>query len=272
MAEVPAPIGIFDSGIGGLTVFAKIAEALPHESMLYLGDTARVPYGTKSRETVIEYARGCSEVLLDRGVKLLVIACNTASAFAVDILREELPIPVLGVVEPGARAALRESRTGRIGVIGTPATIGSDIYARTILGMNPEAQVFSQACPLFVPLAEEGWTSGDIAEAVARRYLAPMLDHAIDVLVLGCTHYPLLAATIQSVVGPEVTLVDSASETACDVADLLPHPCESGHGGEHAFLVTDAPDRFEAAGGAFLGHAIHNISWINLNACRTKVN
>ena len=269
MNEAAAPIGVFDSGIGGLTVFAKIAESLPGESIEYLGDTARVPYGTKSPETVIEYARSCADVLLDRGVKLLVIACNTASAVAVDLLREELPVPVIGVVEPGARAAVRETRSGVVGVIGTPATISSGVYNEKIKALLPDAQVHSQACPLFVPLAEEGWVDGEIATAIARRYLEPLLRNDVDVLVLGCTHYPLLARTIAEVAGPGVKLVDSASETASEVATMLGTDAASGTG-RHAFLVTDAPERFQRAGGAFLGHPIDNVSWINLHTCRTK--
>ena len=269
MADSAAPIGVFDSGVGGLTVFAKIAEALPGESIVYLGDTARVPYGTKSRETVVEYARGCAEVLLERGIKLLVVACNTASAYAVETLQEELPIPVLGVVEPGARAAVRETRTRRIGVIGTPATVGSGVYTRAIQDLLPGCTVYAQACPLFVPLAEEGWTDGEIAEAVAKRYLAPLLEENIDTLVLGCTHYPMLARTIAKVAGPGVALVDSALETATAVRAMLPAAAPDAIG-QHSFMVTDSPERFRDVGERFFGRPLAEISWINLNVCRTK--
>lgn len=266
MADASAPIGVFDSGVGGLTVFARITEALPAESIIYLGDTARVPYGTKSRDTVIEYARGCAEVLMERHIKLLVIACNTASAYAIETLQEELPIPVLGVVEPGARAAVRETRTGRIGVIGTPATVGSQVYARAIRALAPDAEVFARACPLFVPLAEEGWVDGEIAELVARRYLEPLLEESIDTLVLGCTHYPMLSRTLAKVAGPGVTLVDSAEETARAVREALG---DSGAApAEHAFLVTDSPERFREVGQQFFGRPLADVSWINLNACR----
>jgi len=267
MPDPPPPIGVFDSGVGGLTVFARIAAALPGESIVYLGDTARVPYGTKSRETVIEYARGCASVLMDRGIRLLVVACNTATAYAMDTLRGELPVPVIGVVEPGARAAVRETRTGRVGVIGTPATIGSGVYQQYIRELAPDSTVHACSCPLFVPLAEEGWTEGEIAEAVVRRYLAPLLEKDIDVLVLGCTHYPMLAGTIAKVAGPGVRLVDSASETAQAVrahadADASAH-------GNHAFLVTDSPARFREVGERFLGSPLRDVSWIDLRPCRT---
>lgn len=271
MGDASAPIGVFDSGVGGLTVFARIAAALPQESIVYLGDTARVPYGTKSRETVVEYARGCAEVLLEHGIKMLVVACNTASAYAVETLQEELPVPVLGVVEPGARAAVQQSRTGRIGVIGTPATVGSGVYTRAILALRPDATVIARPCPLFVPLAEEGWVEGEIAELVARRYLEPLLEESIDTLVLGCTHYPMLAGTLAKVAGPQVALVDSAEQTALAVHAMLPDASRDA-AGEHRFLVTDSPERFRDVGTQFFGRPLEDVSWINLNVCRTKAN
>ncbi len=189
-------IGIFDSGVGGLTVLKRIAQRLPHEHLCYLGDTARVPYGTKSADTVIRYARSCAAKLTERGIKLLVVACNTASAYALDTLAAELPMPVLGVVEPGAREAVRCSKNGRVGVIGTAGTVASGAYTRAIAALNEDIRVYSKACPLFVPLAEEGWVRGEIPRSVAKTYLAELAASRIDTLVLGCTHYPLLRGPI----------------------------------------------------------------------------
>ncbi|MBI1317834.1 MAG: glutamate racemase [Candidatus Hydrogenedens sp.] len=269
MRDAVLPIGVFDSGVGGLTVYRAINELLPNESLIYLGDTARVPYGTKSRETVIAYARACTGVLVDQGVKLVVVACNTASAFALETLQEELPVPVIGVVRPGAFAATVRSATGRIGVIGTPATISSGAYREAIETMRPDAQVFTQACPLFVPLAEEGWTDGEVPEAVAREYLANLRAHEVDTLVLGCTHYPMLSATIAHVMGPGVCLVDSAEETARVVRDTLEAMdlvCDDT-GAPHLFLASDSPENFQKVGGRFLGRDINPVQWIDLGVC-----
>ncbi len=261
------PIGVFDSGVGGLTVCRKIIETLPAESLLYLGDTARVPYGSKSAATVVRYARACARLLVDGGVKLLVVACNTASAFALDILAEELEIPVLGVVEPGARAACNSSGSGRIGVIGTRGVIASNAYVDTIRRLRPAAQVFGAACPLFVPFAEEGWTEGEAIMSVARSYLAGLLHHDIDTLVLGCTHYPLLRDVIGEVMGPTIRLVDSAEETAKAVADtlgsrelLVPENALA----RHAFWVSDAPESFLKTGERFLGRALERVEWVDV--------
>jgi len=259
-------IGIFDSGVGGLTVFREVAARLPEESVVYLGDTARVPYGTKSPDTVIRYARSCTRVLLARGVKMLVVACNTASAHALHTLRDELDIPVIGVVEPGARAATARSAAGRIGVIGTPSTIGSRAYEQTIASARPDAAVFSTACPLFVPLAEEGWLSGEVPEKVAHHYLDPLLAHGIDVLVLGCTHYPLLAPVIGATAGPDVALVDSASETAAVVEQTLAGlglACTVPMAPRHRFLVSDAPEGFARVGERFLGAPLGTVEWVD---------
>jgi glutamate racemase len=265
MTEAGA-LGIFDSGVGGLTVLRRVAELMPGESIIYLGDTARVPYGTKSGETVIRYARACARVLLDRGVKLLVVACNTASAYAVETLRAELDVPVLGVIEPGAAAAARITRTGRVGVIGTAGTVGSGVYPRAIRALRPDAAVFSRACPLFVPLAEEGWTSGPVPRAVAGAYLDDLMSERIDTLVLGCTHYPLLAPVIAETAGEDVRLVDSAQETARAVRDTLAGAgLLAGEGGApaHTFLVSDAPENFAGIGRRFLGYDIGRVSWID---------
>lgn len=267
MDEPRSPIGVFDSGVGGLTVVRELAARLPHESIVYLGDTARVPYGTKSRDTVIRYARACTRQLLDRDAKMVVVACNTATAQALEVLRDELPIPVVGVVEPGARRAVAASRTKRIGVIGTAGTIGSGAYQSVIAGLDRDASIFVQACPLFVPLAEEGWLEGEVPEAAARTYLAPLLAAEIDTLVLGCTHYPLLRDVIGAAAGPEVTLVDSAEATADAVADLC--AAMGGHDAtgdpvRHTYLVTDAPESFFALGRRFLGYDLERVEWVDI--------
>ncbi len=259
-------IGIFDSGVGGLTVFRRISERVPTMPMLYLGDTARVPYGTKSADTVTRYARACAHLLLDRGISMLVVACNTASAYALDTLRDELEVPVLGVVEPGARRAAAATRTRRVGVIGTAGTIGSGAYERAIHSVDPSIQVFSASCPLFVPLAEEGWTEGPVPRQVAAHYLNNLLEHDIDTLVLGCTHYPLLKSVIADVAGPSVTLVDSAESTATIVVETLEAMGLSAEGEapEKRFLVTDAPEAFGRIGHRFLGHDIAPVEWVDI--------
>jgi glutamate racemase len=213
-------IGVFDSGVGGLTVARSLTERLPKEEIIYLGDTARVPYGSKSAETVVRYSRMAADFLMRERVKMIVVACNTASAFALEALRAQLPLPVLGVIEPGARAAVAATRSGRIGVIGTLGTVRSGSYVRAIAEVEPRAEVTARACPLLVPLAEEGWLDDEIAEAVARRYLRELAAEApaIDVLVLGCTHYPLLRPLLERVAkevfAHPVTLVDSAETMA----------------------------------------------------------
>lgn len=266
MAEHHAAVGVFDSGVGGLTVVRQIEKRLPAESILYLGDTARVPYGTKSPDTVVRYARSCAHILVSRDIKLLVVACNTASAFALDVLRDDLEIPVLGVIEPGAIAAVQATRNGRIGVIGTAGTIRSGRYAETIQAMDGDLVVVSQPCPLFVPLAEEGWLQGDVPLSVARTYLEPLLRQGIDTLVLGCTHYPILKEVIAEAAGDGITLVDSADETAAVVQHTL-----DGMGllgtvpliPQFRFFVTDAPEMFMQVGERFLGHALQETEWVD---------
>jgi glutamate racemase len=250
-------IGIFDSGVGGLTVCKELIRQLPGENLIYLGDTARVPYGTKSAQTVEQYALEAAGFLVDQGVKLLVVACNTASAVALPALRERYQLPVIGVIEPGAQRAA-DSLNRRIGVIGTEGTINSRRYEEAIRNLLPDAAVFSAACPLFVPLAEEGWAEHEVALLACREYLQPLIEAQIDTLVLGCTHYPLLHKTLQKVLGPDVLLVDSAEETARSVATLFQ---EQGlgrpeHGGQRDFYVTDVPTRFERVGRAFLGREL----------------
>ncbi|MCA9688941.1 MAG: glutamate racemase [Nannocystaceae bacterium] len=261
-AVTSLPIGVFDSGVGGLTVLSALTAELPGESFLYLGDTARLPYGTKSAETVIRYAEQAAHVLIEQGVKFLVIACNTASAEALDHLtRSFAPVPVLGVVEPGARAACAASRSQRILVIATEGTVRSGAYPRAIREIAPAARVYQKACPLFVALAEEGWVTGPIAEAVARRYLEPALaeDPEIDCVVFGCTHFPVLAPAIARVVGPGITLVDSARTAAQAVAARLHRggaTAPDGAARGPRLMATDAPQRFARVGAVFLGAAI----------------
>jgi glutamate racemase len=265
MPDPTEAIGIFDSGVGGLTVLRQVAARLPGESLLYFGDTARVPYGTKSPQTVIRYARQSAEVLLSRGIKMLVVACNTASAFALDALRERLDVPVLGVIEPGARAAVRKSASGRIGVIGTVGTVASRAYPDAIARIAPKANVLCQSCPLFVPLAEEGWTEGDVPRAIAERYLQELLRRDIDTLILGCTHYPLLAGILAEIAGPAVALVDSAEETAITVEKTLSTLGlrSAAAAGERHFLVSDAPENFARIGKRFLGYALDDVKWVD---------
>ncbi len=261
-ASTHAPIGVFDSGVGGLTVLRALRAHLPHESFVYLGDTARLPYGTKSSQTVSRYAQQAAQILVDRGVKMLVIACNTASAVALPDLTALLdPLPVVGVVEPGAAAACEASVHGRIAVIGTESTIRGGAYERAIHRGRPDARVVGRPCPLFVALAEEGWCEGAIAEAVAERYLGDLRPAAgdpesIDCLVLGCTHFPALRPALSRVMGPEVTLVDSAETTARAVREILENrgrAAAPGAGGEVALLATDGPERFARVGARFLG-------------------
>ncbi len=262
------PIGVFDSGIGGLTVLGEILKILPNENFIYLGDTARVPYGTKSSKTVITYSQSNSRFLLSKGIKLLVVACNTASAVALQSLRWDFDIPIIGVIEPGARRAVNTTNTGKVGVIGTPSTIKSNAYQKAIENISPEIKVFSISCPLFVPLAEEGWTDDEIAELTAKKYLDPPKNLGIDVLILGCTHYPLLKSMIQNVVGKEVTLVDSAEETALEIQrTLIENHTSNGNStsAEREFYLTDVSDTFVKIAGNFLGGNIERIHQIDLN-------
>ncbi len=249
-------IGIFDSGIGGLTVLKEIVAKLPDENIIYLGDTARVPYGIRSPETVTRYSFENTQFLLSQEIKMLVVACNTASAISLDAVKKEFPLPVIGVLEPGARAAVAATRSRIVGVVGTEATIGSGAYEKAIKRLSPRVEVHSIACPLFVPLAEEGWTENDVAELVAAKYLAPLRGKGIDTLVLGCTHYPLLKTVIGQAVGPEITLIDSATETAKEVAEVLEKLKWLRNGkseGMRRYYVTDTPSRFETIGKRFLG-------------------
>ncbi len=246
------PIGVFDSGVGGLTVVAALRRRLPGESILYLGDTARLPYGIKTAATVRRYTRRNVEFLVERGVRAVVVACNTASALALDDL--DTAVPMWGVVEPGARRAA-ELSAGRVGVIGTESTILSDAYPRALRRLRPDLEIVSRACPLFVPLVEEGWHEDEITETIARRYLEPLVEQGIDTLVLGCTHYPLLEPLLQRVAGAGVRLVDSAEAVAATVAAELDPVSDRGTAPEHHFCVTDGPDRFGGLARRILGDA-----------------
>ena len=266
-----APIGVFDSGVGGLTVLAALRAALPSEDFIYLGDTARLPYGTKSGETVVRYAIQASEALVGRGIKALVVACNTATAAALPALRERFEsLPIIGVVEPGAAAACAATRSGRIAVIATEGTVRGGAYQQAILRQRPDAQVEAAACQLFVALAEEGWNVGDVANAAVQAYLEPLFDRRgdsragaatarPDVLVLGCTHFPVLRGVIAQFLGPDVTIVDSAVTTAKDVADLLQQKklaASRERSGSISPLATDGVERFARVGARFLGAPI----------------
>jgi glutamate racemase len=257
-----APIGIFDSGVGGLTVFREIARALPHQSLIYLGDSARVPYGTKSPQTVTRYTLEAANHLMQLGIKMLVVACNTATAAALPVLTEKLSIPVIGVVEPGARAAVERTR-GRIGVIATEGTVRSRAYTNAIKRIDAKVEVIETPAPLFVPLAEEGWANTHVAREVAEIYLEPLIDSGIDTLVLGCTHYPILRGTIEKVVGDEVQIVDSAETTALIVKHALGESSGKGEP-EHHFLVTDAEERFRRIAAEFLDHEIANLELVTI--------
>ncbi len=263
----PAPLGVFDSGIGGLTVARALFEKLPRESVIYFGDTARVPYGPKSPDTVRRYSGEILAYLLRRGVKAVVVACNTSTAHALADLQAHSPVPVIGVIEPGARAAVRASRTGKIGVIGTAGTVASGAYERAIKALRGDAQVASQACPLFVPLVEEGWFEHPATELIARDYLEPLRQAGVDVVVLGCTHYPLLKPLLGRVLGPGVTLIDSADETAESVNRELAERqlTADGQGSpEHRFVVSDDEPHFRKVGARFLGEKIKQVEVVPL--------
>jgi len=256
------PIGVFDSGIGGLTVLRALRRELPEESFIYLGDTARLPYGTKSAATVLRYSQQASELLVARGIKCLVIACNTAAAVSVEALTARFaPLPVVGVIVPGAAAGCEASRTGHIAVLATEGTVRGGAYQRAISKLRPSANVVARACSLFVALAEEGWTEGPIVEATAHRYLDGLLsaDPRIDTLLLGCTHFPVLVSALRNVVGPSIDIVDSADTTAAAMRRLLPQRLPAGAvevGRRVTLLATDAPERFAQVGARFLGEPI----------------
>ncbi|MFP3153884.1 glutamate racemase [Lachnospiraceae bacterium ZAX-1] len=265
-----SPIGVFDSGVGGLTVAREIMRQLPEERMVYFGDTARVPYGNKSKETVTRYARQIIHFLQTKEVKAIVVACNTASAFALEQLRPEFDIPIIGVVKPGAKVAARITKNGIIGVIGTEGTIGSRIYTKMIQKINEHAVVIGKACPLFVPLVEEGWLNDPITQEIARRYLASFHESGIDTLILGCTHYPLLRSCLQTIMGEQVSLVNPAYEAALGLKKMLQEHKILSEGAEHTenpmyqFYVSDAEEKFKKFANSILPCEIEEAQLIQI--------
>ena len=261
------PIGVFDSGIGGLTVVKEIMNQIPGETIIYFGDTARLPYGSKSKETVITYTRQIIRFLIGKGVKAIVIACNTASAFALETVKAEFDIPIIGVVKPGAKMAAKATRNGRIGVIGTVGTIESGIYREFMSQTNPRVKVFGKACPLFVPLVEEGLVDDPVTYEMASRYTSVLLDKDIDTLVLGCTHYPLLRKTIRKVVGEDIVLVNPAYETAKSLAEVITHKGlrnDSSPKIDHKFYVSDGAEKFRQFANTILPCEVMETKDINI--------
>lgn len=265
-----APVGVFDSGVGGLTVAREIMRQIPQEKIVYFGDTARVPYGNKSKDTIVRYSRQIIRFLKSQGVKAIVIACNTASAYALDVVKEELDIPIIGVINAGARTAVSATRNGRIGVIGTMGTIGSGIYTEVIQQMRPDVRVIGKACPLFVPLVEEGLLHDSVTDEIASRYLAELKGKYIDTLVLGCTHYPLLRSTLGRLMGDDVTLVNPAYETAIELKELLTahhldreNELEPGEE-QYQFFVSDLAEQFTEFATSILPNQVHGTRKINI--------
>lgn len=261
------PIGVFDSGVGGLTVLAELMRMLPHEDIVYFGDMGRTPYGPRSKDIILEFTRQDVNFLQEQDVKFIIAACNTAASVALETVQSEHKISMLGVIEPGARAAVEATRNNKVGIIGTHATIASDAYPKAIHRINKDIKVFSLACPLFVPLAEEGFQDKPAAQLIAEDYLQTLKDNGIDTLVLGCTHYPLLKDTIRKVVGSDVQIIDSATSTAIEVKDLLIRKNltnERTAGGQYKFYVSDVPDKFAPVAERFLGHRIDNIIRVDI--------
>ena len=268
--EKNAPIGVFDSGVGGLTVVKEIMSQIPNERIVYFGDTARVPYGSKSKETIIKYSRQIIRFLQGEGVKAIVIACNTASAFAIDTVQKEFPMPIIGVIKSGAKVAVDTTKNGRIGIIGTEGTINSGMYASFIKAQNPDAEVIAKACPLFVPLVEEGMLNDTITQQVAVRYLSSLKNENIDTLIMGCTHYPLIKSTIQKIMGDSVNLVNPAYETSIELKRLLEteglaNICEVDSPTlMYRFYVSDAAEKFKNFANSILPFDIKTIEQINI--------
>lgn len=265
-----SPIGVFDSGLGGLTVAREIMRQIPNESIIYFGDSARVPYGSKSRETVTRFSRQIVRFLQTHHVKTIVVACNTASACALDDLEKESDIPIIGVVKPGARAAAEVTRNGRIGVIGTETTIGSGIYGQYIKELRGDAEIYTKACPLFVPLVEEGLWEDPVTEEIARRYLSELIDCGIDTLILGCTHYPLIRSTLGKVMGEGVTLVNPAYETARELKEmleqkgLLNQEAPGLGSNQYQFFVSDAAQKFKQFANSIIKYGILSAKTVNI--------
>ena len=268
--DTNAPIGVFDSGVGGLTVAREIMRQIPNERIVYFGDTARVPYGSKSKDIVTKYSRQIIRFLLTENVKAIVIACNTASAFALDTMQKEFDIPIIGVIKPGAKVAANTTVNGRIGLIGTEGTIHSGMYAQFIKSINPDVEVIGKPCPLFVPLVEEGMLHDTITDQVAERYLSTLKDKDIDTLIMGCTHYPLLRSTIRRVMGDSVNLVNPAYETAIELKRLLEdknlaNVCDvDSPSSMYRFYVSDAAEKFKAFANSILPFDITMTKQINI--------
>lgn len=265
-----APVGVFDSGVGGLTVAREIMRQIPNEKIIYFGDTARVPYGSKSKETITKFSRQIVHFLQEQQVKAIVVACNTASAYALDEIEKEIDAPIIGVVKPGAKVAVEATRNGRIGVIGTEGTIGSHIYATYINEINPDVTVLGKACPLFVPLVEEGLWQDPVTDEIATRYLSELIDSEIDTLILGCTHYPMIRSTVGKIVGEKVTLVNPAYETARELKELLTYENllnekkqELGSN-RYRFYVSDMADKFQTFANSILKYGILSAKKINI--------
>jgi glutamate racemase len=257
-------IGMFDSGIGGLTVLKEVRKILPNEHIIYLGDTARVPYGNKSPQTITKYALESAIFLLTKGIKILVVACNTSSALALGVLQKKLPVPVLGVIEPGAKEAVRHSKNKKIGIIGTKATISSMAYVNAMKRLDPDIEVFSKPCPLFVPIAEEGLENDKVAIFMAEKYLEELKACGIDTLVLGCTHYPLLEWAIKTIMGDGITIINTGIETAKEVQKTLEQKRILNDSGKKVseYFVTDSPETFKEIGNRFLGEEIKRIKFL----------
>ena len=262
------PIGVFDSGLGGLTVLREMISKCPNEDLVYFGDCGRIPYGTKSRETVQKYTMQDIKFLLSKDVKAIVIACNTASAYGYEMAREHFDVPVFEVVTPGARAAVRETRSGKIGVIGTPGTISTGVYEKAIRNVagDRKVEIISKACPMFVPLVEEGWWDNEIAYKIVEEYLLPLKAEGIDTLVLGCTHYPILEATISKVMGPEVRLVSSGVEMASEIAKFVneAHMHAEISDSTREYFTSDSIEKFIEMGQSFLGQAIPQTAHVDI--------
>ena len=268
-AKKTSPIGVFDSGVGGLTVAREIMRHLPNEDIVYFGDTARVPYGSKSKDNIIRFSRQIIHFLQTKGVKMIVIACNTATALALDVVKSEFDVPIIGVVEPGARAALSVTKNKKIGVIGTEGTVRSGMYEKVIQGYDSEVQVTAKACPMFVPVVEEGFRKHHVADEVIDFYLASMKESGIDALILGCTHYPLLRSKIMEYVGDKIALVNPAYETAMDLKRMLKeldleNPGNEEKQGSYSFYVSDAADKFKQFANSILPYDIETTKQINI--------
>lgn len=271
MSNNNSPIGIFDSGVGGLTVLREIVKLLPREDIVYFGDVGRTPYGGRSKEIITEFTRQDISFLCEQKVKYIICACNTASSTALYELKNDFSIDMIGVIEPGAKASVEKTKNGKVGVIGTNATINSNAYATIIHSINPDLKVFSLACPLFVPIAEEGYIEKEATYLIARDYLQTMIDVGIDTLVMGCTHYPLLKNIITEIMGDNVTIIDSGEETAKTAIEilkqnnLLDRSNKDKIKGEIKYFVSDVPDKFSGVAGRFMGHEINNITRVDIS-------